>query len=439
MASWRPASRQGSAPLVPTVILTRGEQVLRKEYPRQRLSIGIRAEADLQFQAAGLPDHHPFLTPTRRGLEVFLTEEMEGVVTRGERRIAVSELIELGVLPSRNGVHALTLREGMELRLAFGDHALEVRYAAKPLEAPLPPRRIRTSAPTVREKLVFNPNFRFAEIPVVEDEQPLFFGGLFGIGLLYALALMGLVWAIQFVKEPPTIIVTVPIPRQPPIWDTGIDLPKKTTETPPVAQPGTKDIPKVTDIFTPENTKFIAKKNTKVESMPEIEGIIQRIQSTSNGPLERTRPEAEIIIGHIPTGPVGIDDVIAKHTTIDPAAPMIFRPETVTDPTHQQETAPGKERRFAAIQRVMLANAGAFKALYNRLLRKYPQARGRIEVTFTIRPDGSVHDAVVSSSDFGAWPEFEKDFLRRLGRIEFGAIPESAGSVRISFPFAFNN
>jgi outer membrane biosynthesis protein TonB len=93
----------------------------------------------------------------------------------------------------------------------------------------------------------------------------------------------------------------------------------------------------------------------------------------------------------------------------------------------EDRTRPGQDgdkpvagRQINEIQLVFDRNKGAFTAIMNRALRSNPNLRGKITVSFTIRPDGSVTDLVMVNSELGD-AEVERQVLTRIQLINFGA------------------
>ncbi|MEL7450794.1 MAG: AgmX/PglI C-terminal domain-containing protein [Pseudomonadota bacterium] len=72
------------------------------------------------------------------------------------------------------------------------------------------------------------------------------------------------------------------------------------------------------------------------------------------------------------------------------------------------------------IEMVFDRNKSAIFALYNRALRRDPGLEGKIVLTITIEPDGSVSDCDIVSSDLNA-PELESKLVRRVKMFRFEA------------------
>lgn len=462
MASENAAPQKGKEPLVPTVVLTRGDQVLRKEYPSEKFAIGTQEGADLQFQAAGLPASHTFLTPSRKGLFVYITEQMDGLLARGDHRVKLSDLIALDLLPSKNGIYAVTLQQDMKLSIDFGDHRVLVGFGPKPAEAPLPSKPARVPQLQAKPKLVLNPNFRFAEIPHLQNEQPLFFGGLLGIGIIYGAMLYMMVWAIKFVPErdvmvapPPKRLVKIMVPEKeevPPVEEAAEEeTPAEEEEKPDEDKPEDKPPADTPDEQAREKAKEQVQQLGLIQMMTSEGGAVQKdvaavMDSLSNvfanaGPLSANASEADATLQNLQTygdGSGGIDSDIAGLARVGGGRKAKASTEKVSNPVVSGEAAQDKRRSFGAISATMRRYSSGFKVLYNRLLRKYPAARGKISIKFTIKANGTVVNPSIVTSNFKKYPDFEQDVLSRITKIKFEAIPEKAGSVTVEFPFVFN-
>lgn len=465
MASENQASQKGKQPLVPTVVLARGDQVLRKEYPAEKFSIGSQSGADLQFQAAGVPDSHTFLSPSRKGLFVYITKNMDGLLARGDHRVKLSDLIALELLPSKGDIYAVTLQQDMKLSLDFGDHRLLVGFGPKPVEAPLPAKPARTPQLQKKPKLVLNPNFRFADIPQLEDEQHIFFGGLAGIGIVYALVLFALVWAIQFVPErdvmeaaPPPRVVKLMVPEKEEVPPEELTEEEDLTEEEEAPEEEAEEEPedKKPEADTPdEQAREQAKEQVQKLGLvqvissqggamtKDVSAVMDSLSNVFNtaGPMTANADDADATLQDLQAygdGSGGIDSDIAGLARVGGGKKAKASAEKVSNPVVTGEAAQDKRRSFAAISATMRRYASGFKVLYNRLLRKFPAARGKISIKFTIKADGSVVKPTIVASNFKKYPDFEQDILKRIVRIRFEAIPAKAGDVRVEFPFVFN-
>jgi len=110
---------------------------------------------------------------------------------------------------------------------------------------------------------------------------------------------------------------------------------------------------------------------------------------------------------------------------------------TGTEPGYIQEVVRPEqrdERSSRVISRVVASHTGAIRYAYNRELRKNPALRGKIVLTFTISPEGSVTECVVEESEMD-WPPLENSLVRMVRGWKFPEIPE--GTVTVSYPLVF--
>lgn len=130
----------------------------------------------------------------------------------------------------------------------------------------------------------------------------------------------------------------------------------------------------------------------------------------------------------------GIDDQI-----------QISRLGEVSETTGGTGTGPGyveedvqpeqrDERSSRVISRVVASHTGAIRYAYNRELRRNPALRGKIVLTFTISPEGSVTECTVEESEMN-WPPLEESLVRMVLGWKFPEIP--AGTVTVSYPLVF--
>jgi len=78
---------------------------------------------------------------------------------------------------------------------------------------------------------------------------------------------------------------------------------------------------------------------------------------------------------------------------------------------------------------------GGIKYAYNRELLSNPALSGKMLVSFSIRPDGSVESVEIRQSTLG-WPPLDEAVKKRMQHWKF---PRSAGgTVRVVFPFVFH-
>ena len=100
---------------------------------------------------------------------------------------------------------------------------------------------------------------------------------------------------------------------------------------------------------------------------------------------------------------------------------------------------PGNERSDAVrsqeeITLVIDRHKGQLQALYNRARRSNPALKGKLVLSISIAPDGSVTDAEIVSSELND-RALEARILARIKTLQFGARPVPA--VTVSYPIEF--
>lgn len=109
---------------------------------------------------------------------------------------------------------------------------------------------------------------------------------------------------------------------------------------------------------------------------------------------------------------------LAARNTTQVESPVGFGEDRTRPGQGGDRILPG--RSLQEIQLVFDRNKGAITAIINRALRTNPNLRGKIVVSFTIQPDGSVRDLRLVNSELGD-PDVEQQLLTRIGLINFGA------------------
>lgn len=98
-----------------------------------------------------------------------------------------------------------------------------------------------------------------------------------------------------------------------------------------------------------------------------------------------------------------------------------------------QESQIVGDRDIELIRKTLDANKGAVYSLYRRALRQDPALEGKVTVSLTIEPDGSLSDVTLISSELNN-DALEKKLLARIGMINFGA----ANVKQTKLEYAFN-
>ena len=120
------------------------------------------------------------------------------------------------------------------------------------------------------------------------------------------------------------------------------------------------------------------------------------------------------------------------------AVPVLFS-DMVVQAAKAEEPAAVVERPAGfcdkgAVARTIAGRAGAYRACYERELTRRPDLEGRIEMRFTIEPDGSVSGIAVTGNTLGV-KGIEECLVRQVSGLKF---PKPDGGVCvIRWPFKF--
>ena len=91
-------------------------------------------------------------------------------------------------------------------------------------------------------------------------------------------------------------------------------------------------------------------------------------------------------------------------------------------------------RSIEEIKLVFERNKGAIYAVYNRALREDPSLQGKVVVSLTIAPSGSIVDVRIVSSELRA-AELESKLLARIRQFDFG--PKDVDQMIVTWPVDF--
>ena len=109
---------------------------------------------------------------------------------------------------------------------------------------------------------------------------------------------------------------------------------------------------------------------------------------------------------------------------------------TTKPPQIKGESAGKGSRSVAAINRVVTRQQSRLKKVYESMLKRDPNLKGKLKVKFTIMPDGSVTSvSVVESTTNNA--TFNKRILSYIKRWKFPPI-SGGGPVEVIYPFVFS-
>lgn len=112
----------------------------------------------------------------------------------------------------------------------------------------------------------------------------------------------------------------------------------------------------------------------------------------------------------------------------DAPAPRAAKPQAV-----MAETRPSGFCEKGAVQRVVMGRSGAYRACFEAELQRYGSLAGRLELRFTIEPDGSVTGVTPTMNELNK--SVEACIVRQVSQLKF---PKPDGGVCIiRWPFRF--
>jgi TonB family protein len=88
----------------------------------------------------------------------------------------------------------------------------------------------------------------------------------------------------------------------------------------------------------------------------------------------------------------------------------------------------------AAINRTVATFLGGIRYLYNKELRKNPDLEGKLTVSLTIAPNGTVAECHVVDSTLKA-PDLEKAVIDRIRKWTFPPVAQKP--ITVTYPFVF--
>jgi hypothetical protein len=114
-------------------------------------------------------------------------------------------------------------------------------------------------------------------------------------------------------------------------------------------------------------------------------------------------------------------------------APRVRIPRQPSRPVTVQETRPAGFCEAGAVKRIVLGRSGAYRACYEVELRRRPELEGRVEVRFTIEPDGTVSALTLTKNELN--DNVARCILQQMSGLRF---PKPDGGVCvIRWPFRF--
>jgi protein TonB len=247
----------------------------------------------------------------------------------------------------------------------------------------------------------------------------------------------------QLMPVRPAPVPTVPLVTAAPIPKPVV--PPVVTPKPPVAPKKQASVPVVTARQKAASTGVLAMS----DALARLRGTTPRVGtlSTPAEPVSEDRtatPQASMLTENVTRGSAGVDDGVA-HQSVLGVSELPERVEsgqgisgnirTVPARGRESRSDPGKVRSEQQIQEVLDRHKGAMYTLYNRELRKDASLQGKLVMSITIVPAGTVSRCVILDSELAS-ASLEQQLVSLVKRIDFGRRPD-VPAVTTKIPIEF--
>jgi periplasmic protein TonB len=225
---------------------------------------------------------------------------------------------------------------------------------------------------------------------------------------------------------------------------------KKPEEKPP--EPKKKEKPKPKPKKSPpEQTVKQAQKVAKSSGLLALQDDLADMRSSLDTSALTSTPTGSMVASTIAAKTSAIDSGSVRTgsggvNTREMAVPaetvvLAERTETILEENEAEKLtaqakkrSKGKMRSSGNIRRVFDQNKSSLFTLYNRELRKNPSLQGKVVLSLTIEPDGTVSSCEIVSSDLDS-PKLERKIVSRVRLFNFGAMPVEVKVV--TYPIDF--
>lgn len=227
---------------------------------------------------------------------------------------------------------------------------------------------------------------------------------------------------------------------------------KKPEEKPPEpikkAEPKPKPKPKKSP---PEQTVKQAQKVAKSSGLLALQDDLADMRSSLDTAALTATPTGSMIAptiaaktsaidsGSVRAGSGGVNTgamaVPAETVALSERAETVLEENETEKLTAQaKKSSKGKVRSSGNIRRVFDQNKSSLFTLYHRELRKNPSLQGKVVLSLTIEPDGTVSACSIVSSDLDS-PKLERKIISRVRLFNFGAMPVEVKELTYSIDF----
>ena len=250
----------------------------------------------------------------------------------------------------------------------------------------------------------------------------------------------------QIMPVRPAPVPTVPVVVAAPIPTPVQPVPPPVVTTKPPAAPKK---PAVAPVVTARQKAASSGVLAMSDALAKLRSTTPRTDTTSLpaqavGEDRPATPQASMLTENVTRGSAGVDDGVA-HQSVLGVTELPDRVESgqgisghiKTVPARGRESAPdpGKVRSEQQIQEVLDRHKGAMYTLYNRELRKDASLQGKLVMSITIAPAGTVTRCVILDSELAS-ASLEQQLVLLVTGIDFGSRPD-VPAVTTKIPIEF--
>ncbi len=413
------------------------DQIVKSQFVRGKFTLGPNLRCDFTHDFDSQARSFALIKKKGTSLYLCLPEGIKGLVKYKDIKVALGDLIGLGIIARQGKFHLFELKVRQRIEFVFED----LRFLID-----VPPK-----GPKVKE----------VELPRSFKAKPFFlrdlkFTGLvillLAIDLWFGFYLRSLVYPPivrpdyrEMTKRYATLILEVPkVKPKPKARVTREEKEEKEEEQ-------AKEKEKKAE-------KKVAKKTTTKAPKKGLVGLLE--QEQKRGGLEKAVSMAELQDVFANLGDLVTSDY-AESSAVQTARIGSVKPGQITEFVQiVEEAVPEAELREAKITkqqspfqvtglgtkyverspqvigRIILSYLNGIKYIYNKALRTDPTLSGEVYIRFDIQPNGTVTGAQILSSSMRN-QKFEQTLVSRISHWRFDQVEEAAGLVTVTYRFEF--
>jgi protein TonB len=217
---------------------------------------------------------------------------------------------------------------------------------------------------------------------------------------------------------------------------------------PPVPKTALEQLP-VAPTVTPRETAARAGVLAMSDALADLRGTTPKTGTASRqqeavGQVQSRTSQASMLTANVTRGSRGIEGGVAHQSVLGATGlpdreagdhNFAGREGVAMAGRQTSAAASGAVRTEEDIQEVLDRHKGAMYTLYNHELRKDASLQGKLVISLTIAPEGTVSRCVILNSDLGA-DSLEQQLVALIKRIDFGnkpGVPAVTTKVPIEF------